>query len=112
MRKLSKIPREEYKYEHKKLWIWLSEHPDKSKRDYFQQEFSDITQMRNNNIFWDCHCFACVYCDSECSQCPIAWAGEWCMLGEFGDYKDSKVYSDNKSISQNAKIIANLPWRD
>lgn len=36
LKRLSNIPREQYKEEHYKLWMWLAEHPDKEKEDYFE----------------------------------------------------------------------------
>lgn len=112
MRKLSEIPREQYKYEHQKLWTWLSEYPEDEKEEYFNAVFSDFEEMKNKNSQWAYCCFACVYCDGVCAVCPIMWQNGNCLRGEYGDYIAAKGISDNESINHDAKVISSLPWRD
>ena len=53
--------------EHYKMWDWLSKNPDKSKKDYFEENFT-VNYIRPVN-----YCFLCdLYYDyKSCEKCPM-----------------------------------------
>ena len=62
---------------HKKLWNWLAENPDKEKTDWpeWEKNGGRVKRVRSN-------CFACEYaegrtCEDErvdlCEDCPLVW---------------------------------------
>lgn len=123
------LTREQAIKEHRKMWNWLAEHPDKDKDDYLTlNNFKHI-----NNV-----CFLCEYnhqSDGECcgNDCILNW-GE--TNGCIGDTLNSglyKIYLEQKDllyfiskdsewskdiikglrliISRTARAIAKLPER-
>lgn len=111
---------------HRALWTWLSENPDKDKDNWPEWAFNggEITRVQ------EADCFCCKYMNEKtlhsfprnCNFCPLIWpenlAGdkvcddaeglwaEWDSLG----YEIGEV--SLKLRSELAKEIANLPVKD
>ena len=56
---------------HKKLWNWLAENPDKNKTDWpeWKHNGGEVEKVLSN-------CFACDYVDKKelsCDDCPLDW---------------------------------------
>lgn len=107
------ISNERLKEGHKKMWLWLSEHPLSSKADYFEEnDIKDVPTKR---------CYACAYCaingKSDCRNCPIvtwrlhAYGGRPACLCYGSPYAKWENSTDLKERSELALEIANLEWR-
>lgn len=103
--------------EHREMWLWLSENPDKEKRDWPGWKY------HNDNNFDPTkhqHCFLCGYVsvayeEESCHACPLDWGiSESCEDGigqstYYEKYCDAKMHTHRAKY---AKIIANLPEKD
>lgn len=77
------LTREQAIAEHRKMWRWLAERPNKSKSDYLEiMEIYNNYRLRNR-------CFLCTYAKAEaerqklsrfemCDYCPLDWGGNGC----------------------------------
>lgn len=100
-----------YEEEHRKLWNWLADHPDKRAIDYF--ESWKVDRIPKNR------CFACevagqkangVYGFRSCGFCPLGGLGVvGCKGGLFMDYVFSGSLDDRREL---ARIIATLSWKE
>lgn len=112
-KRLSSIPREKYKEEHRKLWMWLAEHPDKEKEDYFE-DWERFSRPYS-------HCFACeaaiqlkykLY-QEKCNYCPLGKNNIGCnddsLNSLYLKWWNSQSSDERTSL---ALQIANLPWED
>ena len=101
---------------HRKMWHWLAENPDKNKKDWpgWKRHNDDIFPKEEEN-----YCFLCGYisADSEkdCDNCPIDWVvTDMCMetypkKSYYLSYYDTLTL---KAKTKYAEIIANLPEKD
>lgn len=58
------LTRERAIEEHRKMWRWLAEHPEKKKWDYLLDEtpiLNDLINIRNM-------CFLCTYTKEDCNR--------------------------------------------
>lgn len=100
---------------HRKMWNWLADNPDKNKKDWPGWEKCDI-DLPPNEIN---HCFLCGYVelakDGKCIYCTLALGvTDMCVRIEpewsyYMLYKDSVMIADKTKY---ARIIANLPEKD
>lgn len=124
-----KLTREQAIKEHRKMWNWLAEHPEKDKGDYLKS---------NDFKYVDDECFLCHYNhqnDEECcgEECIIDWGDAGGCMGSMFNLGLYKVYYEltsllrdiNKNserskdiakglrliISRTARAIAELPER-
>lgn len=99
-----KLTREQAIKEHRKMWNWLAEHPEKWKNDYFEIHHEQLGHINND-------CFLCEYDYQNegkycCEECIIDWGDTGgCMsttsdLGLYTVYYELKCLLDN--ISQNS----------
>ena len=102
---------------HKKLWNWLAENPDKEKTDWPEWVYNE---GHTHSVTVDC--FACDYADEmrgKCGACPLIWpvnsdgqarcdlrGGLWEMWASIRPSKRSK------NRVKYALQIANLPVKD
>ncbi len=107
-----KIDMKEYEEKHRKMWKWLSEHPECGKESY--PEFEEGIKL---------HCYACQFVSDNtengevnCNKCPMDWSN--CVgfvntseLPCTDSYYDLWYASkDMKDRAYYAKIISELPW--
>ena len=113
-----------YEKQHRKLWNWLAEHPDKGKADYFEGWPEECIP--------DNGCFACEeaqerWRDSKakeyswdpeaefafCGYCPIggldATGCFWAWSGLLRNWRDAKALDER---TRAARQIAELPWKE
>lgn len=103
--------REYYIAKHREMWTWLSENPDKGKRDWPGWKKQDRREEND--------CFLCGYVatlpNDDCYFCPIDWGiTTWCM-DEMPNDSYYVLYENAKTNAHRAlyaKIIANLPEKD
>jgi len=98
--------------EHKRLWNWLSENPEKSKSDW--PEWNTFKEAPSN-------CFACkfdeamkknIFLENDCVFCPLTKKGNslYCICLDGLFYRWYYAHKKQKYII--SKQIANLPLRD
>lgn len=99
---------------HRKMWRWLAEHPDKSKFDYLL-EHDPHKRMSHN-------CYLCDYAENKalhehgsryhsCEACPLDWGyGLLCsdIGAPFTEYAKARNYKHRADL---ARQIAELPER-
>lgn len=91
--------------EHKALWMWLSENPNKEKEDW--PKWLNIPSMDND-------CFACEIANCDCEDCPIIWPtidydnNYPSCENIFGAWDDEILLAKRSML---ARYIANLPWK-
>ena len=104
--------------EHRKMWRWLAEHPDKNKSDYFELMGIDDSDLYNR-------CFLCTYAEAEmerqqvddyvgCNYCPLDWGDKGCNGTDYSLYDAWVFYgdtSDDDRCAEAARQIAELPER-
>ncbi|MBP2663523.1 MAG: hypothetical protein H6Q71_1471 [Firmicutes bacterium] len=90
--------------QHKALWNWLADNPDKRKQQW---------------PGWQCYamgdCFACEYdylLGDSCINCPLVWPGKFCNGDSNGLFIKWSRTNDLQKRSELAKQIANLPVKD
>jgi hypothetical protein len=107
-----KIDMKEYEDKHRKMWKWLSEHPECGKEDY--PKFDKDIKL---------YCYACQfvvdntrYGSLDCGNCPIDWS-TYVGFVDVHDLPCTNSYYDLWYASKNmkdrvcyAKIISELPW--
>ena len=99
--------------EHRKMWNWLSEHPDKDKYYYFER-YKDSVHINNE-------CFLCEYNfqsdEKHCGRdCIIDWGdaggcvGENHKLGLYEVYRQliEILFFMNKTLDMNKDIVKGL----
>lgn len=99
---------------HRKMWRWLAEHPDKGKLEYLM--------AHDPKAKLACHCYLCDYAEKRegkrrvaglsCGSCPLDWRGKTC--GRFDSLFDKwRKYSlaSLKERGDIARQIAELPER-
>ena len=100
---------------HRKMWHWLAENPDKKKKDW--PGWKDY----NNDPPLDeiAYCFLCCYkfqTKGSCYDCPLDWGiTDMCMYVNDPSMSYYELYSNaitTTDKSKYAKIIANLPEKD
>ena len=101
---------------HRKMWHWLAENPDKVKRDWpgWKHHNNDVFSKEKSS-----HCFLCGYIsvdlEKDCHNCPIDWViTDMCeevypKTSYYTSYYDAITH---KAKTKYAKIIANLPEKD
>ena len=95
---------------HKKLWNWLAENPDKNKDEWPEWEKNGGTVKRAVSL-----CFACDYVEDSmltCYECPLDWPFQkdtmkTCSHSLFGLWLPY-----NKDSAEIALQIANLPVKE
>lgn len=98
---------------HRKMWRWLAEHPDKRKHEYLEMHDSK-SDLKNN-------CYLCDYTRyratpyeniilAYCNYCPLDWNGNECLKDHslFEDWHCSDNLKERKEL---ARQIAELPER-
>lgn len=97
-----------YEQNHREMWNWLADHPDKTKGDWFElQKCKDIIPRSR--------CFACEIYD-QTNKCPLCsdekctdrMTGTSCLNGLFAQWWCSKGFERAKC----AKRIAVLQWNE
>ena len=99
---------------HRKMWRWLAEHPDKSKCNYLMLHDPKGEELLNN-------CYLCDYAKllatldelisgKYCKYCPLDWDGNECP-GFFSLYSDWHHTRNNEERVKIARQIAELPER-
>ena len=87
---------------HREMWNWLAENPEKSKKDWLEDNgYTGDKYLLNE-------CFACDECGGHCSECPLDERVIRCDGGLFNAWWNT---TDMDTKSRLAKVIANLPWR-
>ena len=107
---------------HRKLWEYLSEHPETPQKESWFYEMS-VTLDDGTPIVPPHMCFACLQAHIDthndtlhCKNCPIRdWSnsqrkGEWCGDFESLYLKYRDCISNQQKRSKLAHNIANLPW--
>lgn len=108
---------------HRKMWIWLSDHPDYGKSEW--PGIKHLSERDRNMLSNHFNCFACaatgnivninedIY-NEKCNKCPLKWSAKVCW--EFGaEYEEyshliSLGTADADVMAMKvAKKIANLP---
>lgn len=96
-----------YEENHRELWNWLADHPDKTKGDWFNKQ--DVEKRPY------CSCFACDYAKKviggSCEKCPLCdngTGGSHCLNGLYHKFKEATGFERAKYAHE----IANLPWID
>lgn len=100
------LTREQAIKEHRKMWNWLAEHPEKPKWDYFKIHYEQFSHINND-------CFLCEYdhqneggyCGEECI---IDWGDTGGCMGTTSDLGLYKVYYELTSLFYN--INKNSEW--
>lgn len=123
------LTREQAIKEHRKMWNWLAEHPEKYKDDYFEIHHEQFGHINN-------YCFLCeynsqndgYYCDKDClcdwgeiNGC-VGSPPKVGLYDLYNNLKNSLEYIDKNSvwckdiikglrlmISRTARAIAELP---
>lgn len=95
-----------YEKEHRKMWNWLADHPDKEKKDYFENwDATSIPMSR---------CFACEASYQRvgrmCKSCPLG--GQRVVGCTDGLYAVWRCERDPEKRRQLARKIAELPWKE
>ena len=100
---------------HKKLWNWLAENPDKEMYDWPEQN----KRYENNEHLSN---FACIYRNQvsayrNCISCPLIWpenknSTRNCYDANSGLFNKYFYSRDLKERSKYAFQIANLPVKD
>ena len=96
---------------HKKLWKYLEDNPEMEKDDWpgWKSNGGGIIDTTVNL------CFACDYCYTACSYCPLLWSkvkGEGRVCHSGGLYKKWYTSEDIETRSSLARQIANLPVKE
>ena len=100
---------------HKKLWNWLAENPDKEKSDWPEWKENGWEIKRAVSL-----CFACDYVKHNCLlcyECPLIWpenknSTRNCYDANSGLFNKYFYSRDLKERSKYAFQIANLPVKD
>lgn len=100
-----------YEEEHRKLWNWLADHPEKEKRDYFE-DWGAASIPRSG-------CFACEVASRKARRMNIFGGCRFCPLGgpsvvgcDSGLYAVWRCAPDPEERQQLARKIADLPWKE
>lgn len=101
------LTRERAIEEHRKMWRWLAEHPEKKKWDYLLDEtpiLNDLINIRNM-------CFLCTYTKEKCNCCPLDWGAACCCKddGLIARWNNARSIREKATF---AKQIAELPERE
>lgn len=105
MKKYSLADRELFPELHRALWMWLAEHPEADKEDWFAK-------------FWegrepDSLCFACeADLSNYCRNCPLGEFEIGCKQDDDGLFPQWHNAQDMHVRAGLAREIANLPWGD
>lgn len=96
---------------HKALWIWLSENPKKSKKDWPGWKINGGKYSRIAN-----YCFACEFTvvGGTCYDCPLIWPNRNCVGSKdsaslFVEWESTDNLEERASL---ALQIANLPVKE
>lgn len=110
------LTREKAIEEHRKMWRWLAEHPNKCKSDYLELMGIDADDLINR-------CFLCTYAERQrqkacefvcCDYCPLDWGNKYCSEAEDSLYDVWVFYGgahDYDKCAETARQIAELPER-
>ena len=97
---------------HRKMWNWLADNPDKEKKDWPGWEKYDIDPLPEEVEY----CFLCGYIthteDVSCHDCPLDWGITDLCIDRCLETSYYLLYLDAPTLkikAQYAKIIANLP---
>ena len=99
-----------YEEEHRKLWNWLADHPDKDKDDYFEDWPEERIPIQE--------CFACEATRkgslaADCGRCPLGGPDIVGCYDWNGLYQTwSRYWQHPKERAELARQIAELPWED
>ena len=106
-------PRKKAIENHRKMWRWLAEHPDKGKLDYLLMHDPHARLINN--------CYACQYAaknfnfldeyDNLCDHCPLDWNGRTCCKEEDSLFEKWALAGDYEEAAEIARQIAELPER-
>lgn len=95
---------------HKKLWLWLADHPDKDRDEWPEWDINGGNYPIPVN-----ECFACEYdneFDGDCEHCPLTF--ESCL--EIGSLCDNwfraKQAGDVEQVKAYALLIADTAVRE
>ena len=103
---------------HRIMWNWLADNPDKNKEDWpgWEMNYDDLFSGGEQNF-----CFLCGYVsntpEGECFNCPLDWGvSETCVPNSAPNNTEPESYFElycdaktEKETSKYARIIANLP---
>ena len=104
---------------HRIMWNWLADNPDKGKQDWpgWKMDYSDLFSVGAENF-----CFLCGYIsntpEEECFNCPLDWGvTKTCINTDTEPVSYFGLYciimpEHKKERSKYARIIANLPEKD
>lgn len=100
-----------YEAEHRKLWNWLADHPEKEKEDYFEN-------WSHNSIPHN-ECFAC---EVACQAADLANVNGMCWFCPITDIHTTGCCgylfarwlcaSNTEERQMCARKIAGLPWKE
>lgn len=101
-----------YEEQHRKLWNWLADHPEKDKIDYFRGWPEPFVPLNG--------CFACEEASEHfegynsgwdhCEFCPLDAGVISCRSG--GLYNDWNNAESPEERTELAREIAELPWKE
>lgn len=98
---------------HRDMWHWLADNPDKEKAGWPGWKYHDDDDFDKEGSNY---CFLCGYVstdpDKSCFDCPLEWGvSDMCWNGDDDSYYE--MYSENcltlSDRAYYARIIANLP---
>ena len=101
---------------HRKMWHWLAENPNKNKKDWPGWKKYNIDPSPKEMKY----CFLCGYIshtekDKGCYHCPLDWYITDMCMSRYPEESYYLSYCDAitlKAKTKYAKIIANLPEKD
>ena len=102
---------------HRKMWHWLAENPDKNKQDWpgwEEHNGKDFDPIMNQYCFL-CGYVSVAYGKESYHACPLDWGiSEFCEDGDdqctyYEKYCDAIMHAHRAKY---AEIIANLPEKD